>query len=66
MRVAAINKNVVATFAFRISSSLAQGIWDWNALPQYIYLLENSSNQAVGLLEGLQGTFTALVGFPGA
>ncbi len=43
-----------------------QGIWDYNALPQYIYILENSSSQAVGLIEGLQGSFTALVGFPGA
>ncbi|KAK9916421.1 hypothetical protein WJX75_002413 [Coccomyxa subellipsoidea] len=59
-----MNKNVVATFAFRFSSSLAQGIWDYNALPQYIYILENYSSQAVGLIEGLQGTCTALSGFP--
>lgn len=85
-----MNKNIVATFAFRFSSSLAQGIWDYNALPQYIYILENYSSQvsvcvrvldpatvnatapnyfystqAVGLIEGLQGTCTALSGFPG-
>ncbi|BDA40768.1 probableE424 Na(+), Li(+), K(+)/H(+) antiporter at N-terminal half [Coccomyxa sp. Obi] len=59
-----MNKNIVATFAFRFSSSLAQGIWDYNALPQYIYILENYSSQAVGLIEGLQGTCTALAGFP--
>lgn len=43
-----------------------QGIWDYNALPQYIYILEDSSSQAVGLIEGIQGTCTALFGFPGA
>jgi hypothetical protein len=89
-----MNKNIVATFAFRFASSLSQGIWDYNALPQYIFLLEDQSSQvqyinlicstgkachyiktsldkehfqaqAVGIIEGLQGTCTALAGFPG-
>lgn len=42
-----MNKNVVATFAFRFASSLSQGIWDYNALPQYIFLLENQSSQVM-------------------
>ena len=47
------SQNLVATFVYRISSALADGVWDFSIGATYIYFLSGKANKVIRPLSPL-------------
>jgi MFS family permease len=59
-----MNHNVRLSLVFSALSGASNGVWGWQVLAMYLFVLTGGSNAKVGLCEGIQGAFKAAAALP--
>ena len=54
-----MNRNARMVLVFSALNGTAAGVWGWQVLAMYLYVLEGGSNAKVGFAEGMQGACKA-------